>query len=119
MSIGLLIKRPGISEARIAAEEWLQIVTSDGDLRLRKEPYIAVNPVTGETIQIDVGEADSEIHVNGEWLPFLCWRRGDLTTKYVRELEDKNNPRRMKLVAVANQLKAIIVSDAGDEPLAW
>ena len=42
-----------------------------GDLRLRSEPYVAVNPKTGERIQIPAGQADAEIAIEGKWLPFL------------------------------------------------
>ena len=42
-----------------------------GDLRQRSEPYVAVNPKTGERIQIPAGQADAEIAIEGKWLPFL------------------------------------------------
>ena len=54
----------------IAFDEWVQLVDSDPNLRMRTEPDVGVNPATGERIVILAGEADSEVEIGGEWLPF-------------------------------------------------
>ena len=90
-----------------------------GDLRLRSEPYVAVNPKTGERIQIPAGQADAEIEIEGKWLPFLRFRGGALTTRYRRAFDDPTDPIRARIALVAKQLGAVIGTDAGDEILAW
>jgi hypothetical protein len=72
VTIALLVTRP---DAAIALSEWIAIVDEDDTLRLRVEPYVAINPRTGEKISIKPGDADAEIQINGEWLPFLHQRR--------------------------------------------
>lgn len=115
MSVAILVERP----QRIALEEWRAVVAADSHLRLRSEPYFAMNPRTGESIQLPLGEADCEVLEDGEWVPFLRWQRGKLATEYRDEFEDPANLTRQKLVAVAKQLGAVLRTDAGDEPLEW
>jgi hypothetical protein len=61
VSVGLIVMRP--SGAQIALSEWTKIVDLDSDLRMRVEPYEAINPETGERIRIKAGEADAELRV--------------------------------------------------------
>ena len=65
MSVDLIVERLGEGAPCIAVEEWKLLVSSDPDLRLRQEPYVAVNPRTRERIEIKAGEADSEILSEG------------------------------------------------------
>jgi hypothetical protein len=116
VSIALLVTRP---DAAIALSEWMAIVDEDDSLRLRVEPYVAVNPRTGEKISINPGDAATEIQIDGQWLPFLRFRDGALTTKYVQEFDDPQNTRRIKITAIARRLGALIRADAGDEFLSW
>jgi hypothetical protein len=116
VSIALLVTRP---DAAIALSEWMAIVDQDDTLRLRVEPYVAVNPRTGEKISINPGDAATEIQINGEWLPFLRFRNGALTTKYVQEFDDPQNAGRIKITTIARRLGALICTDAGDEFLRW
>jgi hypothetical protein len=115
MSVAILIER----SPSITLEEWRSLIAADSDLRMRTEPYFAANPRTGASIQLPLGEADSEIHEDGEWLPFLRWQRGRLAMEYRDEFEDPTNPARRKLVALAKELRAILGTDAGDEALEW
>ena len=70
MSIGLLVeRRSGLSTKAISVDEWKQLIARHSDLMVRVGPYSAVNPRTGATFQIQIGEADSEIEVEGQWLP--------------------------------------------------
>lgn len=115
MSTSIVIERP----QRITSEEWHGVVAADDELRIRTEPYIAVNPRTGESIQLPLGEADAEVLEGGQWLPFLRWQRGRLTTEYRDEFDDPANFARKKIVAVAKKLGAILSTDAGDEALEW
>ena len=121
MSVSLVIMRPsaGGASAAVALEELKQVVGRHADLRLRSKPDIAINPKTGERIEIPAGPADSEIQINGQWLPFLQFRPGGLTAKYRSEFDDPGNPIRAKIAAVAKQLGAVIGTDAGDEVLSW
>jgi hypothetical protein len=116
VSIELLVTRP---DTAIALPEWLAIVDEDDTLRLRVEPYVAVNPRTGEKISINPGDADVEIRINGQWLPFLRFRHGALTTKYLQGFDDPQNVVRVKIAAIAQRLGALIRTDAGDEFLSW
>ena len=103
----------------IAISEWKGLVESEPGLRLRAEPYVAVNPKTGEKITLAIGKADAEIHVDGEWLPFLRFSNGRLVTEYHEDFEDPRNAVRAKIVAVAKRLGGVITTDAGDDILNW
>ena len=116
MSAELILTRPARG---ISLSEWTRLVGEDGDLRLRSEPNVGVNPATGAKISIRTGQADAEIRVNGEWFPFLRFSRGQLRTKYVEELNDPENTKRLKIAAVAKRLGAFIKTDASDELLSW
>jgi hypothetical protein len=115
MSLELLVTRP---DAAITLSEWTGIVHEDDALRVRLEPYVATNPRTGERISIKPGDADVEIQINGQWLPFLRFRNGALTTKYVQGFDDPQNAVRVKIAAIAQRLRALIRTDAG-ELLNW
>jgi hypothetical protein len=65
MSVELIITRPA---SAISLSEWTQLVEEDDDLRLRREPFVAINPTTGATIAIKAAQADAEIRVNGQWM---------------------------------------------------
>ena len=115
MSVALVIDKP----SSIALVEWRDLVAADAALRLRSEPYLAHNPGTGEVIRVNVGQADAEVNVGGQWEPFLRWSGGRLTTEYQVEFDDPTNPIRRKLVDVAKTLGAVLRTDAGDEALEW
>jgi len=115
MSTAILIER----QERIALEEWRALVAADQDLRLRSQAFVAVNPRTGAQVQLPPAEADSEIKEGDKWLPFLRWRRGCLVTEYRAEFESPQHPSRIKLVQVAQRLRARLGTDAGEEELGW
>jgi hypothetical protein len=117
MGIALVLARPG---SAISLSEWAQLVEEDDDLRLRAEPYVAINPSAGSKISIKTGEADAEFQINGQWVPFLRYRKGgDLATKFVQEFDDPQNATRLKIASIARLLGALITTDAGDELLSW
>ena len=116
LSIALIVTRPG---AAIALSEWTRLVDEDDDLRLRVQRYEALNPGTGQNLSIRAGEADAEIQIAGQWLPFLRFRDGGLTTRYILEFDDPQNAMRVKITTVARRLGALIMTDAGDESLNW
>jgi hypothetical protein len=117
VSVALIVTRSGKA---IALSEWMRLVEEDDDLRLRVEPYVAINPRTGDKISMKAGEADAEYRLNGQWIPFLRFRRGgDLTTKYVQGFDDPKNPTRLKIASVARRLGALVKTDASDEILSW
>src|SRR5262249_26871077 len=103
----------------IALAEWGELVESDPDLRLRTDPYLGVDPHTGQKLLIKVNQAQSEFAIGGEWWPFLHFRDGALRMMYSHELRDPENPIRAKLAAIAAQLDAVITYDAGGEILDW
>lgn len=109
----------GDGHESIAISEWKGLVEGDPDLRLRAEPYVAVNPKTGEKIAVAMGKADAEIYIDREWLPFLRFSNGHLATQYHEDFEDPRNAVRAKIVAVAKRLRAVIATDAGDDLLNW
>ena len=119
MSVGLIVERRGKDASRITIDQWKLLVSQHADLRLRVEPYIAVVPRTGQRIAINVGEADSEILDEGEWLPFLRYRRGTLTTEYLDEIDEPSNLLRRMTASIAKQLNAVVTTDAADEFLHW
>ena len=115
MSVALIIVRSG----GISVAEWRQLVGVELDLRIRTEPYKAVNPRNQERLSIPVGEADAELRIGDQWVPFLRFDNGQLICEFTDELEDPDYPARRKIVAVAKYLKATISTDAGDDVLAW
>ncbi|MET3373383.1 hypothetical protein ABIC89_002445 [Variovorax boronicumulans] len=118
MSVGLFVERsPG--QTAISVDEWIEVLKTDPQLRHRREPYWATNPRTGARLSIAVGEADSEIHIDGEWEPFLRFQQGKLATEYTDELTIPVNLRRRKIVEVAARFGARIVTDVDDAPLDW
>src|SRR5262249_20658924 len=72
----------------IAFVEWIKLVESDPSLRIRTAPYVAVNPATGDRIAMRAGEADSELEIHGEWVPFLRYHEGKLTIRFTDALLD-------------------------------
>ena len=78
-----------------------------------------VHPITGVRVDVPAAEGSSEILVGDEWLPFLQFSPKRLTMKYSSEMEEADNPQRIKVAAIARQLQVPIHTDAGDEPLAW
>jgi hypothetical protein len=117
MSIELIVMRPG---EPITLSEWTQLVQEDLDLRLRVEPYVAIDPKTGAKISIKTGKADAECQVDGQWVPFLRFRKGgELSTRYVQEFDHPQNAVRLKIASVASRLRARIGTDASDEFLSW
>lgn len=118
MSVTLYIERPR-NQPAIEINEWLSAIKADAQLQMRTAPYKVINPTTGATIEMSVGEADSEIYVDGEWVPFLQFRRGKLRTGYVEEFDDPSDLRRQKISAIAKALDAQIATDADDDLLDW
>lgn len=118
MAVSLYIQRSR-NQPAIELNEWLSIIEADTNLRHRTSPYAAVNPVTRATIEIAVGDADSEICIDDEWAPFLMFRRGRLTMNYITEFADPSNLQRQKIAAIASKFNALIVTDVDDDPLAW
>ncbi|HVX16171.1 MAG TPA: hypothetical protein VHC22_33605 [Pirellulales bacterium] len=116
MGVSLLIERSH-SDPRgpISLEEWKHLVASDDDLRLRTEPYVVVNPRTGDRITVPVGAADAELWCGEKWLPFLRFSPGRLETRF---RNDSADPAELayfaKLAKIAKQLGAVLRNDSGD-----
>ena len=118
MGVTLYVERSR-NQPAIELKDWSSLIEADTNFRIRTSPYAVVNPTTGSTIEMAVGEADSEISVDGEWTPFLCFRRGKLTINYIEDFDDPSNPQRQKITEIARSLSALIVTDVEDEPLNW
>ncbi|PWF47608.1 hypothetical protein [Massilia glaciei] len=104
---------------RISVDEWRSVVASCDDLQMRSEPHVGMNPGTKLKITLPLGEADSEILVHEQWLPFLRFRRGALITEYDEDFDDPANPIRIVVARVAKQLDAVIGTDVDDDVLEW
>jgi hypothetical protein len=117
MSITLFLERP--DEQSISVDEWLQLIERHEDLRVTTAAASANNPRTGSTVQVQTGQASSEINLLGSWLPFLSWRRGKLTTRYRVEFDNAQDPTRLKIVQIARELEAHVCNDVEDDPLDW
>jgi hypothetical protein len=124
MSITLLISKAfdrdfdDVGE-EIALTDWIRYVETQPDLRIRTEPYVALNPSTGARIEMAADDGDSEILSDGEWTPFLSYRDGELAVAYGDELDDPTNPIRKVIARVARHFSALIRHDAGDKILDW
>lgn len=118
MGISLFVERPGRANA-ISVEEWGKLVADEPDLRLRAEPYAAINPKTGEQVFLPVGDADSEMHSGMQWHSFLRFARGKLVMEYQPGFENPDNELRLRIVSISRALGAQITTDVDDEPLNW
>ena len=118
MGIAIHVERPR-DHTPIEQKEWQAFVDSDAQLRKRVEPYQVMNPATKAIIKLPAGEADSELYIGDQWVAFLAFRKGRLTTNYSKELENPNDPRRMKIVEIALHFEAQIRTDVDDAPLGW
>jgi hypothetical protein len=124
MSVSLILTRAyddALAEAGLVVhrDEWLALVASDPDLRLRTSDYETVNPRSGERIHIPRGDAEAELLHAGTAHPFLYYRRGELSMPYLSRLDSPDDPIRQKVAAVARRLACQITHDAGDEILDW
>ncbi|MGJ7575765.1 hypothetical protein ACSFBX_34990 [Variovorax sp. RB2P76] len=119
MSISLFVERLTGAERSISLEDWRRVVSQEPELRFRTDAHVAVNPMAGDQIRLQAGEADSEFFSGGDWQPFLRLVRGKLITKYRPEFEEPGNEVRSKLAAVARALNASLMTDVDDEPLNW
>jgi hypothetical protein len=119
MSISLIIERRGEGVERISIDDWRQFVSDHNGVRFRTEPYVALNPLTSQQISLPLGEADSEVLVKGEWLPFLRYKTGKLVTEYQEEFEYPSNEIRIEIARAAAVLHAVIGTDLGDEVFDW
>jgi hypothetical protein len=109
--MGLIVTRDAAGTSPITLTEWKSLVELDPELRLRTEPYCAVNPRTGTRLTVDAGEADAEMLLDGQWLPLLRYRNGALVCDDQPDLEDPTHPVRVKIASIAAQLKALVTSD--------
>jgi len=119
LSISLFVERLSGTERSISLEDWRRVVSQEPDLRLRTDAHVAVNPMTGDQIRLQAGEADSEFLSGGAWQPFLRLVRGKLVAEYRPEFEKPGNEVRKKLASVAKALRASVMTDVDDEPLNW
>jgi hypothetical protein len=119
MGMNLIVERSGAGKAGISLAEWRQLLSTDAGLRERAQPYVAVNPRTGEKIQLALGEADAEFFHEDEWQPFLRYARGKLVTAYVAAFDDPLDAQRRKIAEIAAALKAVVMTDMDDAPLDW
>jgi len=118
LGVSLFVERPGRANA-ISLEEWGKLVADEPDLRLRAEPYAAINPKTGEQVLLPVGDADSEMHSGMQWHPFLRFARGKLVMEYQPGFANPDNELRLRIASISRALGAQITTDADDEPLNW
>lgn len=118
MGVTLYVERSR-NQPAIDLKDWCSLIEADTNLRSRTSSYEVVNPTTGSIIEMSAGRADSEIGVDGEWTPFLCFRRGKLTMNYIEDFDDPSNSQRQKIADIARSLSALIVTDVDDDPLNW
>lgn len=105
MSISLILTRAydhtfAETGLDIGRDEWLALVASDPDLRLRASHYDTLNPRSGEHIHIPHADAEAELLHEGAALPFLRYRRGELSMPYLARLEHPDDPIRQKVAGI-------------------
>lgn len=119
MSIALIVERRSAPRSKISLQEWTDYIKNRKELRLREEPYVGMNPVTKESIIIPQNAGDSEIFIDGQWYPFLAFRRGSLQMKYLPEFENSTNKMRTLIIDIAKSFNAIIGNDCDDDEFKW
>ena len=95
------------------------MVKQDRALRVTTEPTVVVNPRTNDRISISALPGQTELQIDGGYVPFLGFSNGELVMRYAPSLNNEQNAVRRKTAEVANRLGAIITHDAGDEILKW
>ena len=103
----------------ITLDEWKAAIAGHADLRLRTAPYVGRNPKTGASIQIPVIDGEVEMLHDGAWRAFLRWRRGRLQGAWRENIDDPDNPLRIKIAALARALGADIILDPDGIVLPW
>jgi len=96
----------------INQDVWSDFVESQNNVRFKTTPYSIKNPVTGYTIEIPTPDGATEILVEGNWLPFLYFQKGELMIRYSQDMEYADNHIRQVIIEVASYLSAMITTDA-------
>ena len=123
MAYSLHIERPG---ATISLEEWIAAASAIASLRPRTSGYTAVNPKTGEIIELDQSSGDLEIALPQgfiartigkakEWEPAFSFSQGRGTFPAPDSIESPQDALRVAAASLAKSLGASIVGDDGEE----
>jgi len=123
MGITLIVQRVGNDESLlsglISIDEWLALVEEDEDLRLRADDHVARNSATGQEIRMAARPGEADLRIDSQFVPFLAFRDGALTTSYRDQMSDPDDQLRRKIGQVARTLNAVLTTDAGDDILDW
>lgn len=122
MAYSLHIERAGSS---ISLDEWLAAAAEIDSLRPRSNGYTAVNPSTGENIEIGRSPGDLEIALQQglfartlgkakEWQPAFFFSQGRATFPPPDNIDSAQDPVRSAAAALARALGASIVGDDGE-----
>jgi hypothetical protein len=123
MAYSLHIERLG---SNITLDEWITAASAMDSLRPRATGYTAVNPNTGERIEIDQSNGDLEIalpqsrlaRVLGkakEWEPAFFFSQGRASFHPPDNIASASNPMCMVASQLAKALNARIIGDEGEE----
>jgi hypothetical protein len=126
MAYSLHIERP---DSSISLDEWLTAASAIDSLRPRATGYTAVNPGTGERIEIGQSTGDLEIalpqsplaRVLGKakkWEPAFFFSQGRASFPPPDNIDSATDPVRMAAATLAKALNASIIGDEGEE-YAW
>jgi len=110
----------------ISIEEWKKAVSEISLARIQESNNIAVNPSTGEKIELPVNEGDVEIlfKVKGlkklfgkkpSWEPSISFFDGKAIFNASEDIENITNPTHQVAADLANKLNAVIRGDEGEE----
>lgn len=109
----------------ISEAEWNAVVLSTPDIRKGTGTVTAVNPSTGERIEIQMQPGSVEVCTRPaagsecEWQPVFWYGRGRVSFAATETLmQDPQDPIRRAAIALSTEIGARIVGDEG-EVYAW
>jgi hypothetical protein len=123
MTYSLHIER---TDSEITLDEWLSAAATIQGIRPRSSDYIAVNPSTGEKINIQRSDGDLEVirmtkrwggllGKREAWEPAFFFSNGRASFPASPELDNIEEPVRVAATELAKVLRAKIIGDDGEE----
>src|SRR5215471_4677163 len=96
----------------ISLAEWLELVRTRTDLRLREADHSIRNPQTGELITIRRAEGETEVLAGDKWVSGFRWRKsGTIAFEAPHDFDEPENVIRRVALELAKTLSGSLVGE--------